>query len=39
MVAKDRARLRAMMNAALKQEHLDYALSKFEKIGKELKTV
>jgi len=39
MVAKDRARLRAMMNAALKQEHLDYALSKFEKIGKELKTI
>ena len=39
MVAKDKARLRTMMNAALKQEHLDYALSKFEKIGKELKIV
>jgi len=39
MVAKDKARLRTMMNAALRQEHLDYALSKFEKIGKELKIV
>jgi glycine C-acetyltransferase len=39
MVAKDKARLRTMMNAALKQEQLDYALGKFEKIGKELKIV
>jgi len=39
MVAKDKARLRTMMNAALKQEHLDYALDKFKKIGKELKII
>jgi glycine C-acetyltransferase len=39
MVAKDKARLRTMMNAALKQEHLDFALSKFEKVGRELKII
>jgi len=39
MVAKDKARLRTMMNAALKQEQLDYAISKFEKVGKELKII
>ncbi|HLC47918.1 MAG TPA: glycine C-acetyltransferase [Candidatus Norongarragalinales archaeon] len=36
MVAKDKARIRTMMNAALKKEDLDTALEKFEKIGKEL---
>lgn len=39
MVAKDKARLRTMMNAALKQEQLDLALNKFEKVGKELKII
>lgn len=39
MVARDKARLRTMMNAALKQEHLDYALNKFERTGKELKII
>jgi len=39
MVAKDKARLRTMMNAALKQEQLDYAISKFEKVGKELQII
>jgi glycine C-acetyltransferase len=36
MVAKDKARIRTMMNAGLKKEDLDIALEKFEKIGKEL---
>ena len=37
MVAKDRARIRTIMNAALARKDLDEALSAFEKIGKELK--
>ena len=37
MVAKDRARIRTIMNAALTRKDLDEALSAFEKIGKELK--
>ncbi|PKK85695.1 MAG: 8-amino-7-oxononanoate synthase [Thermoplasmata archaeon HGW-Thermoplasmata-1] len=36
MVAKDKARIRAMMNAGLKGDDIDYVLSTFEKIGKEL---
>lgn len=37
MVAKDKARIRTMMNAGLEKEDLDEALSVFEKCGKELK--
>ena len=36
MVARDKARIRTMMNAGLTKEHLDYALEQFEKIGKDL---
>jgi len=36
MVARDKARIRTMMNAALTKEDLDFAISAFEKIGKEL---
>jgi len=36
MVARDKARIRTLMNAALKEEDLDFAISAFEKIGKEL---
>jgi glycine C-acetyltransferase len=39
MVAKDKARIRTIMNAALSEKDLDFAISKFEKIGKELKIV
>ena len=39
MVAKDQARIRTMMNAALTKEDLDSALSSFEEIGKELKVI
>jgi len=39
MVAKDKARIRTMMNAALTKEDLDFALSSFEDIGKELKVI
>ena len=37
MVAKDRARIRTIMNAALTRKDLDEALSAFEKIGKDLR--
>lgn len=37
MVAKDKARIRTMMNAGLEKEDLDEALNVFEKCGKELK--
>ena len=37
MVAKDKARIRTMMNAGLTQNDLDEALRAFEKCGKELK--
>jgi len=37
MVAKDKARIRTIMNAALTRNDLDEALSAFEKIGKELR--
>jgi glycine C-acetyltransferase len=36
MVARDRARIRTIMNAALVREDLDFAINAFEKIGKEL---
>ncbi len=39
MVARDAARIRVMMNAGLKREDLDFALGKFESIGKELKII
>jgi len=39
MVAKDKARIRTMMNAALTKEDLDFALSNFEEVGKELKVI
>ena len=37
MVPKGTARIRVMMNAALTKDNLNFALSTFEKIGKELK--
>jgi len=37
MVARDKARIRTMMNAALTKEDLDFAINAFEKIGKELR--
>ena len=39
MVAKDKARIRTIMNAALTQEDLEFAISKFETIGKELRII
>jgi len=36
MVARDKARIRTMMNAALTKEDLDFAINAFKKIGKEL---
>jgi len=36
MVARDKARIRTMMNAKLTKEDLDFAISTFEKIGREL---
>jgi len=36
MVARDKARIRTIMNAALTREDLDFAISAFDKIGKEL---
>jgi glycine C-acetyltransferase len=36
MVARDKARIRTIMNAALTKDDLDFAISAFEKIGKEL---
>jgi len=39
MVARDAARIRVMMNAGLKREDLDFALEKFESIGKEVKII
>ncbi|MBA3043535.1 glycine C-acetyltransferase [archaeon] len=39
MVARDKARIRAQMNAGLTKEDLDFALNKFEKVGKELKII
>ena len=39
MVAKGKARIRTIMNAALTQEDLDIALERIEKVGRELKIV
>jgi len=39
MVARDKARIRTMMNAGLKKEDLDFALEKFEKLGKKLNII
>ena len=39
MVARDKARIRTIMNAALTRKDLDFAISTFEKIGKELHIV
>jgi len=39
MVARDKARIRTMMNAQLTRKDLDFAISSFEKIGKELNIV
>jgi glycine C-acetyltransferase len=36
MVARDKARIRTIMNAALTRKDLDFAIGVFEKIGKEL---
>ncbi|MEM3011052.1 MAG: glycine C-acetyltransferase [Candidatus Bathyarchaeia archaeon] len=36
MVARDKARIRTIMNAALTKEDLDFAINVFEKIGREL---
>jgi glycine C-acetyltransferase len=36
MVARDKARIRTIMNAALTRDDLDFAINAFEKIGKEL---
>ncbi|MCI4336577.1 MAG: aminotransferase class I/II-fold pyridoxal phosphate-dependent enzyme [Thermoplasmata archaeon] len=37
MVAKDRARIRTIMNAALTEDDVSFAISAFEKAGKELR--
>ena len=39
MVAKDKARIRTIMNAALTKDDLDFAIEAFRKIGKELKII
>jgi len=39
MVARDKARIRTMMNAQLTTEDLNFAISSFEKIGKELNII
>ncbi|HTY46905.1 MAG TPA: aminotransferase class I/II-fold pyridoxal phosphate-dependent enzyme [Methanomassiliicoccales archaeon] len=39
MVAKDKARIRTIMNAAMSHEDLDFAIEKFLKVGRELKIV
>jgi glycine C-acetyltransferase len=39
MVARDKARIRTMMNAQLTRKDLDFAIGTFEKIGKELHIV
>jgi len=36
MVARDKARIRTMMNAGLTKDDLDYTIDKFEKLGKKL---
>jgi glycine C-acetyltransferase len=39
MVAKDRARIRTIMNAALSDEDVTFAIQTFEKVGRELKII
>ena len=39
MVARDKARIRTMMNAGLTKKDLDFALEKFEKLGKKLSII
>ena len=39
MVARDKARIRTMMNAGLTRKDLDFALGKFEKLGKKLSII
>ncbi len=39
MVARDKARIRTMMNAGLTKKDLDYTLDKFERLGKQLKII
>jgi glycine C-acetyltransferase len=39
MVARDKARIRTMMNAGLTKKDLDYALGKFENLGKKLEII
>lgn len=39
MVAKDKARIRTIMNAAMERRDLDFAIGAFEKAGKELRIV
>ncbi len=39
MVARDKARIRVMMNAALTKEDLNGAITAFEKVGKELNII
>lgn len=39
MVARDKARIRTMMNAGLTKKDLDFALEKFKKLGKQLKII
>jgi len=39
MVARDKARIRTMMNAQLTREDLDFAISSFKKIGTELNII
>ena len=39
MVARDKARIRTMMNAGLIKKDLDFTLEKFEKLGKKLKII
>jgi glycine C-acetyltransferase len=39
MVAKGKARIRTIMNAAMARSDLDFAISAFEKVGKELRII
>jgi len=39
MVARDKARIRTMMNAGLTKKDLDFTLDKFEKLGKQLEII
>jgi len=39
MVAKGKARIRTMISATLSREDLDFAISKFRKVGGELRII